>query len=339
MLQFGWKAGPEQYEPNDLLAYAIAAEAAGFDALETSDHFQPWAEVGHACFAWTWLGAVAARTTKIRLGTGVTCPILRYHPSIVAQAAATLGVMAPGRAFLCVGTGEALNEYAATGEWPGYDERQERLAEAIELIRSLWTGDEILWEGAYYNTRKARLFTLPSEPIPLYVSTLVPDSAAFAGAYGDGLITVGGKKPEEYREILKNFEDGAGEEGRDPTTMPRLIELNVAYTDDVNAAVECFQKFWAGAFVPALFDQKIYTPRMSQQNGQVVGSDTIKRMCCISSNPDDLVGYVQTFVELGFTHLYFHSAGPDQRAFIENFGRDVLPRLRQLKPAAQGKAA
>lgn len=340
MLEFGWKAAPEQYEPNELLAYAIAAEEAGFDALETSDHFHPWAEVGQACFAWTWLGAAAARTTKIRLGTGVTCPILGYHPAVIAQAAATLGAMAPGRAFLCVGTGEALNEYAATGEWPGYDQRQERLAEAIELIRSLWTGDEILWEGAYYDTRKAKLFTLPSEPIPLYVSTLVPGSAAFAGAYGDGLITVGGKKPEEYREILKNFEDGASEEGRDPTAMPRLIELNVAYTDDVNAAVECFQQYWAGSFVPALFDQKIYTPTMSQQNGQVVGPDTIKRMCCISSNPDDLVAYVQSFVDLGFTQLYFHSAGPDQRAFIERFGRDVLPRLRQLKPsAAQGKAA
>jgi coenzyme F420-dependent glucose-6-phosphate dehydrogenase len=339
MLQFGWKAGPEQYDPNALLEYAIAAEEAGFDSLEASDHFHPWAEDGQACFVWTWLGAVAARTKRIHLGTGVTCPILRYDPAVIAQASATLGVMAPERAFLCVGTGEALNEYAATGEWPGYDDRQQRLAEAIELIRSLWSGDEVTWEGAYYTTHKAKLYTHPSTPIPLYVSTLVPGSAAFAGAYGDGMITVGGKKPEQYREILKNFEEGASEEGCDPSQMPRLVELNVAYTDDLDGAVEYFRKFWAGSFIPALFDQKIYTPKMSQQNGEVVGPDTIKRMCCISSNPDDHVRYVQQFVDLGFTDLYFHSAGPDQRAFIDGFGRDVLPRLRQLKPAQDGQAA
>jgi coenzyme F420-dependent glucose-6-phosphate dehydrogenase len=136
--------------------------------------------------------------------------------------------MAPGRVFLCVGTGEALNEYAATGMWPGYTERQERLAEAIQLIRQLWSGEEVTFRGTYYQTRKAKLWTRSDRPIPLYISSMVPNSARFAGKHGDGLITVGGQQPEEYRQILRNFEAGAQEAQKDAATMPKLIELNVA---------------------------------------------------------------------------------------------------------------
>lgn len=330
MVQLGWKAGPEQFPPVDLLNYAIAAEQAGFDFLEVSDHFNPWSEAGQACFSWTWLGAAAARTSKIAMGTGVTCPILRYNPAIIAQAAATLSHFAPNRTFLCVGTGEALNEYAATGEWPGYDERQDMLAEAIDLIRLLWSGDQITFEGEYYNTRKAKLYTPPASDIPLYISTMVPDSATFAGEYGDGLISVGGKEPDLYRQIIQNFENAANDEepGGDTSQMPKLIELNVEYTDDVETAVENSKKYWAGTFIPALFDQKIYTPKMSQENGKAVGSDTIKKMTCISANPDDHVKFVQQYVDLGFTHLVFHSADPNQSAFLEAYGRDVLPKMR-----------
>ena len=327
-IQLGWKAGPEQYPPDELLDYAVAAEQAGFESIDVSDHFHPWSEAGQACFTWTWLGAAAARTSRIHLGTGVTCPILRYDPAVVAQMAATLGVMASGRAFLCVGTGEALNEYAATGAWPGYEERQERLMEAIDLIRRLWSGDEVTHEGIYYETRKARLYTRPQQPIPLYVSTLAPESAIFAGHCGDGLITVGGEPPEHYRKILENFERGAKAEGKNPAQMPKLIELGVAYTGDDQAAIAARQKYWAGTYVPALFDQKIYTPAMSAKNGQAVGADTIKQRSCISANPDDHVTYAMRYLELGFTTLFFHSAGPDQRAFIEGYGRDVLPRIR-----------
>src|SRR5919206_1480568 len=132
-LHLGWKAGTEQYDPAELLEYAIAAEESGFDSIEASDHFHPWSEKGQACFVWTWLGAVAAQTKRILLGTGVTCPTLRYHPAVIAQAAATLACMAPGRVFLGVGTGEALNEYSATGEWPEYNVRRAQMAEAVEL--------------------------------------------------------------------------------------------------------------------------------------------------------------------------------------------------------------
>lgn len=152
-LQLGWKAGTEQYPPEQLLEYAIAAEKAGFDSIDVSDHFHPWSERGQACFVWTWLGAAAAKTNRIILGTGVTCPILRYHPAIVAQAAATLACLAPRRAFLGIGTGEALNEYSATRLWPAYKTRQAQMIEAIELIRALWSGEAVTHHGAYYDAQ------------------------------------------------------------------------------------------------------------------------------------------------------------------------------------------
>lgn len=328
MAQLGWKAGPEQYPPVELLDYAVVAEQAGFDSIDVSDHFHPWSEEGQAAFTWTWLGAVAARTRNIHMGPGVTCPILRYHPAIIAQAAATLSHFAPGRVYLGVGTGEALSEYAAVGQWPEYNERQARLAEAIELIRVLWSGEEVTFKGTFYQTHKAKLYTPPAAPIPIYVSSLVPESASFAGQHGDGLITVGGKQPELYQQIQKQFEDAAKKAGKNPARMPRLIELNVAYTRDTEAAIAEQKRYWAGSYIPALYDQRIYTPAMSAQNGQVVGSDTIKQMACISPNPEDHVAFAQQYLSLGFDQIFFHSAGPDQRAFLEGYGRDVLPRLR-----------
>jgi coenzyme F420-dependent glucose-6-phosphate dehydrogenase len=328
MLKLGWKAGTEQYGPVELLEYAVLAEQAGFDSISASDHFHPWSEIGEACFVWNWLGAAAAKTRKIVLGTGVTCPILRYHPAVVAQAAATLACLAPGRCFLGIGTGEALNEYSATAQWPAYKVRQAQTAEAIELIRALWSGEKITHKGIYYQTRQAKLYTLPKQSIPLYVSTMVPNSARFAGQYGDGLITVGGEEPETYRGIFANFEAEAQKAAKDPKRMPRMIEIGVAYTDDEEKAIECRKKYWAGTFVPALFTERIYTPKMSEENGKVVGADVIKEAVCISADPKDHIDLARRYIDMGFDHLIFHSAGPDQRAFLEGYGRDVLPRLR-----------
>ena len=269
LMQLGWKAGPEQYPPVELCDYAVVAEQAGFESIDSSDHFHPWSEEGQASFVWTWFGAVATRTSRIHMGPGVTCPIFRYHPAVIAQAAATLTHFAPGRVYLAVGTGEALNEFAATGMWPGYDERQARMAEAIELIRALWTGEEVSFAGTYYHTHKAKLYTPPVSPIPLYISSVVPESASFAGKYGDGLMTVGGKQPEIYQSIMQNFEQGAIDNGKDPKTMPRLIELNVAYTDDMDGAVQEMKKYWASTFVPALFYANIYSPKMAAETGEL----------------------------------------------------------------------
>ncbi|MDB5901234.1 MAG: family F420-dependent class oxidoreductase [Betaproteobacteria bacterium] len=330
MLQLGWKAGTEQYPPDELLGYAIVAEEAGFDSIDASDHFHPWSESGQACFVWSWLGAAAARTRRIVLGTGVTCPILRYHPAVIAQAAATMACMAPRRFYLGVGTGEALNEYSSTGDWPGYKVRQEQMAEAIELMRALWTGEKVTHRGAYYQTRQAKLYTRPDEPIPLYISAMVPNSADFAGKHGDALITVGGAEPDKYRKIIESFEAGAKDAGKHPSRMPRMVELGVAYTEDADAAIEHRKAYWAGTFVPALFTERIYTPAMSEENGKVVGADMIRQSTCISADPDEHIEFARRYIDLGFDHLIFHCAGPDQRAFLEGYGRDVLPRLREL---------
>lgn len=334
MLRLGWKAGPEQYPPVELMEYAVTADKAGFDLIDVSDHFSPWSEAGQAPFTWTWLGAVATHTNHSILSPGVTCPILRYHPSVIAQAAATVSHFAPNRTWLGLGTGEAINEFAATGQWPSYKERRERLAEAIEIIRALWSGEELTYEGKYYQTRKAKLYTPPASPISIIVSALVPHSAEFAGKYGDGLWTTGGKQPDLYKSIIKNFEESARKAGKDPSGMPRLIELNVAYTNNIDAAIQEQLKYWAGTYVPALFDQKIYTPKMSQENGEVVGADTVKKTGCFSSNPEDHAKYVQQYIDLGFDGPILHTAGPDQRAFLENYARDVFPRLRSLSKAA-----
>jgi len=330
MLQLGWKAGTEQYPPDQLLDYVVAAEAAGFDSVDASDHFQPWAEKGQACFVWSWLGAAAAKTKSITLGTGVTCPILRYHPAIIAQAAATMSCLAPGRFFLGVGTGEALNEYSSTGLWPSYNERRVQLEEAIRLIRALWLGEKVSHNGTYYEAHKAKLYTPPASPIPIYVSAMVPNSAPFAAQHGDGLITTG-SDPESAADIREAFEAAATEAGKNASAMPRMIELAVAYAADRNEAIEIRKAYWAGTAVPALFTERIYTPEMSEKNGKVVGSDTIAQSACISNDPEEHVKFAQAYTDAGYNHLIFHCAGPDQRAFLEGYGRDVLPRLRQTQ--------
>ncbi|HEX2226123.1 MAG TPA: TIGR03557 family F420-dependent LLM class oxidoreductase [Candidatus Binatia bacterium] len=339
MLHLGWKAGTEQYPPDELLEYAVAAEEAGFDSISVSDHFHPWAEQGQACFVWTWLGALAAKTKKIKFGTGVTCPILRYHPAVIAQAAATVAWLAPERFFLGVGTGEALNEYSATAQWPDYKIRQAQMAEAIDLMRALWTGEKITHRGVYYQTRQAKLYTRPKDSIPIYVSSMVPNSARFAGTYGDGLITVGGEEPDTYEEMFANFKAGAKEAGKKPAQMPRMVELGVEFTDDEENAISIRKAYWAGTFVPALFTQRIYTPAMAEQNGRVVGSDAMKEGVCISADADDHIKLAQKYIDMGFDHLVFHAAGPDQRAFLEAYGRDVLPKLRKRAKAKSRSAS
>ncbi|TAK28381.1 MAG: TIGR03557 family F420-dependent LLM class oxidoreductase [Chloroflexota bacterium] len=336
---FGWKAAPEQYPPNELLDYAIAAEQAGFDVLEASDHFHPWSESGQAALVWPLLGAIAARTQHIRIGSGVTCPILRYNPAVIAQAVATLGAMAPGRVFLGVGTGEALNEFPITAQWPPYHERQERLAEAIDLIRALWTGAEVTFHGTYYQTRRAKLYTLPQEVIPIYISSMVPNSAAFAGRYGDGLFAAGGKEPPELRQMIQSFETGAREAGRDPSTMSRHVELRVAFTKDTTAAVESIRQYWASSFLPAMYNFGIYTSATAQENGKLVGDEIIRQQTLISDDPDVHVKRAEEMLDLGFDHIYFFCAGPDQRAFLEAYGKEVLPRLRQRAGERQHRRA
>jgi coenzyme F420-dependent glucose-6-phosphate dehydrogenase len=326
-LILGWKAGCEQYSPGDLLKQAVAADRTGFDSINVSDHFHPWSEDGQSCFTWTWLGAAAALVKRIELGTGVTCPILRYHPAVIAQAMATVDFMSPGPTYLGLGTGEALNEYSAVGKWPDYNVRQDMLRESIDLIRALWTGDKVSFCGYHYCSQDAKLYTKPKRDIPIFISSLVPESAYFAGQYGDGLIT-GGNSPDVLRQILDNFDQGARDAGKDPAAMPKQIECFVAYTDEEETAMEEWKKYWAGTKIHAMLLQRLYTPKMSATNGSVVSNDVIRKTMCISKDPGEQAQYAQNYIDMGFNRLYFHSAGPDQLAFIKGYAGNVLPLIR-----------
>ena len=211
----GFVLSHEQFPANQLVEFAPQAEAAGFDALSTSDHFQPWqANEGHVGMAWVTLAAVGQRTQRVPFGTGVTCPSYRYNPAIVAEAFATLGLLYPGRVFLGVGTGEALNEVTAGGGWGHYRERADRLIEAVQVIRALWTGETVNFTGRHFAVKNARLYDLPSTPVPIYIAAEGPKSARLAGEHGDGLIT--DSKSAVMPEIRQAFEDGSPVGGQRP---------------------------------------------------------------------------------------------------------------------------
>ena len=224
MLRFGYKASAEQFGPRQLLDYAVLAEELGFDSCFVSDHFQPWRHTGgHAPFSFAWMAALGERTRRITIGTSVVTPTFRYHPSIVAQAVATLGALHPGRIVLGVGTGESLNEVPSTGlDWPGFREREGRLREAVALMRRLWTEERVSHHGPYYRTENATIYDRPEKPVPIYMGASGPKAAFMAGELGDGFICTSGKNPDLYREtLLPNLERGrkaagVGMEGLEP---------------------------------------------------------------------------------------------------------------------------
>jgi len=216
-MHYGFKASAEQFGPRELLEISVHAEQTGLDVIAISDHFQPWRHTGgHAPAALPWLGATVERTKSARIGTSVLTPTLRYEPAIVAQAFATLGCLAPGRVFLGIGTGEAMNETPATGrEFPGAKERRMRLAEAITVMRKLWTDERVDFEGEYYKLSNATVYDRPDEPVPVYVAASGPLAAKLVGRVGDGFICTSGKDPQLYRDLLDNVAEGAGKAGRD----------------------------------------------------------------------------------------------------------------------------
>jgi len=341
MLVLGYKASTEQFPPNDLLDYTVEAENAGFDSVDASDHFHPWRNDGvHCSFVWTWLGAAAARTKKIHLGTGVTCPTIRYNPAVVAEMAATMGVMFPERFWLGLGTGEALNEAATTGYWPEYPERRERLIEAVEIIRGLFDGEHLTYRGRYYETKDAHLYDLPRQRVPIFIAASGKDSAAIAGRYGDGWITTGGASgPERDRkELIPALEASAKREGRDPAKIMRAVEIAVVYANDKQEGLRQ-ARLWASGEFPAAHKYGYYDPRDMQKFGSYVSDQTLEGHWFISGDPDAHVQLAEKYLQAGFTHLFFHSPGQQQREFIQFYGQQVLPRLRQKYGQQQQPAA
>ena len=332
-LILGYKASAEQFAPRDLLEFSVHAEACGFDSIVVSDHFQPWRHTdGHAPYSFAWMGALAERTKRVRLGTSVVTPTFRYHPAIVAQAMGTLDQLANGRAFLGVGTGESLNEVPVLGiEWPPFKERFGRLREAVELMRRLWTEDFVSFEGEYFRTKDATVYDKPAGHLPLYVAGAGAQAARFAGRVADGFICTSGKAWELYREtLLPGVEEGATKAGRDPARIEKMIEMKVSFDTDRQRALED-TRIWAALALPPEAKVGVEDPREMERLAAELPIEKAASRWIVSSDPDEQVEKIKPYLEMGFTHLVFHAPGNDQRRFLELYAEQVLPRLRRMK--------
>jgi coenzyme F420-dependent glucose-6-phosphate dehydrogenase len=335
-LTLGYKASAEQFAPRELLDFSVHAEECGFDSIVVSDHFQPWRHTdGHAPYSFAWMGALAARTKRARLGTSVVTPTFRYHPAIVAQAMGTLDQLSGGRMLLGIGTGESLNEVPVLGiEWPGFKERFGRLREAIELMRRLWTEDFVTFEGQYFHTVNATVYDKPLGRLPLYVAAAGRQAALLAGRVADGFICTSGKAMELYREtLLPAVAEGADKAGRDPSTIEKMIEMKVSFDTDRRRALED-TKIWAALALPPESKVGIEDPREMERLAAELPVEKAASRWVVSSDPDEQVEQIRPYLEMGFTHLVFHAPGDDQKRFIELYAEKVFPKLRAWKPGA-----
>ena len=330
MITIGYKASAEQFGPRELLDFACLAETVGFDSVFVSDHFQPWRHTdGHAPLSFAWLGALGARTSRVRIGTSVLTPTFRYHPSIVAQAFGTLGAMFPGRMILGVGTGESLNEVPATGmAWPDFKERFARMREALTLIRTLWSEERVSFEGAYYRTEKATIYDRPDTPIPIYVAAGGGVVAKYAGRAGDGFICTSGKAPELYRDtLLPGVEAGLAASGRPASALDRMIEVKVSFDEDAATAL-ADTRHWAALALSPEEKMSVEDPVEMERLAAQLPIERAAGRWLVSSDPEAHVEQIRPYVEMGFRHLVFHAPGPDQARFLRLYGREILPRLR-----------
>jgi coenzyme F420-dependent glucose-6-phosphate dehydrogenase len=333
-LTLGYKASAEQFDPRELVEIAVAAEAHGMESVAVSDHFQPWRhEGGHAPFSLTWMAAVGERTSTIRIGTSVMTPTFRYNPAVIAQAFASMGVMYPGRIFLGVGTGEALNEIAtgfAGGEqaWPDFKERFARLREAVDLMRQLWSEDRVSFEGQYYSTKDASIYDRPATPIPVYIAAGGPVVARYAGRAGDGFICTSGKGRELYVDaLIPAVAEGAAKVERDSSQIDRMIEIKLSYDESYDTALDN-TRFWSPLALSKEQKHDITDPVEMERAADALPIEQIASRWIVGSDPDEVASAIGEYIDMGFNHLVFHAPGDDQRRFLELFERDLAPRLR-----------
>jgi len=328
-LTFGYAAMLEQFHPSEVVDLTALAEEHGFSGCMAADHFQPWVpQQGQAAFVWNVLTAVGERT-RGDMGPGVTCPSFRFHPAMVAQAAATLEAMYPGRSWLGVGSGEALNEHVIGGYWPEAGERSRRMFEAIELIKKLFdasvAGKDIKHKGEFFTMETSRLWTMPEVAPPVLVATAGPINAKKTGKFADGIITVGAPL-EKIEGLFAKFAEGAREAGKDPDTMPKVLQLHMSWAATDEEALSNALTEWpnGGMKFPKA---DIRSPHDFAQMAKLVRAEDFEGRMVISSDPDEHRAYIQRFVDLGFDRIYLHNVGRNQAEWIEVFGRDVLPKL------------
>lgn len=318
MARIGFTLSSEEQPPQTLVEHAKAAEAAGFDFLSISDHYHPWVDrQGQSPFVWSVIGAVAQATERIGLITGVTCPTTRIHPAIIAQAAATAACLMPGRFSLGVGSGENLNEHILGDRWPSVDIRQERLEEAIEVIRSLWSGSLVSHRGRHYEVENARIYTLPEELPPILVATAGEQATELAGRVGDGMV---GLIPEP--SVIEGFRE-AGGEGK-----PTYGQIHVCWAESREQAVETAHEWWPNAGVPGNLFIELPLPSHFEEAASTVDSETVAESVICGPDPEPVIEEVRKFTDAGYSHVYLHQVGPDRPEAIGFLGREVLPEFR-----------
>ncbi|MCS5718900.1 TIGR03557 family F420-dependent LLM class oxidoreductase [Herbiconiux sp. CPCC 205763] len=330
-IQVGYAAMLEQFHPSEAVALSAYAEEHGFSGVMAADHFQPWVpRQGQSSFVWNVLAAVGERT-RGDFGPGVTSPSFRWHPAMVAQASATLGAMYPGRHWLGLGSGEALNEHIVGGYWPEAPERINRMFEAVDIINKLFTaslaGKDVKHSGTFFKLESTRLWTMPERAPEILVATAGPVTARRAGRTVDGLITVGAPL-EKISGLFTKFDEGAREAGKDPSTMPRVLQLHLSWAATDEEAMASALREWpnGGMRFPKA---DIRSPFEFEQLAKMVRPEDFDGRLVISSDPDVHRAHIQRFADLGFDKIYLHNVGRNQREWIDVFGRDVLPKLHR----------
>ncbi len=315
-MRIGFFLSCEEYSPAELVAQAAAAERAGFEALWISDHFHPWNdEQGESPFVWSVIGAMS-QVCSLPITTAVTCPTVRIHPAIIAQAAATSAVLTEGRFILGVGTGEALNEHVLGDAWPSIDVRLEMLEEAVELIRLLWQGGFATHRTRHYRVDHARIYTLPETPPPIYVSGFGPKATDVAARIGDGYIST-----KNEPDLVSRFKKASG-------GKPAQAGTKVAYAPTVDEAVSHAHRLWSTSGLPGELAQVLPSPRHFEQAAELVTEDDTRATAVAGPDPDTHLHAAKEYADAGYDELYVANMGPHHLAMIDFYGREVLPHLQ-----------
>lgn len=319
MAEIGYSLSSEEHSPNDLVRDAKRAEEVGFTYALISDHYHPWVNhQGQNPFVWSVLGGIAHATQRLRIGTGVTCPLIRMHPAIVAQAAATTAVMMPGRFFLGVGSGEFLNEHILGDPWPLFDTRLGMLEEAVHIMRLLWMGGQQSFEGEFYHLDRATLYTLPQEPIPVVFAAVGEKATDLAGHIGDGLISTAPKT-----ETIQRFEQ-AGGKGK-----PRYGQLTVSWAPTDAEARRAAFEWWPNGAVPGhTLSTDLPTANHFEDVLELATEDQVAESVTCSADPQQHIAAIQKYIDAGFENVYVHQVGPDQEGFFRFYQREVLPKFK-----------
>jgi G6PDH family F420-dependent oxidoreductase len=320
MPKLGYSLSSEEHPPLDLVRYAKRAEQTGFDFALISDHYHPWIErQGHSPFVWSVIGGIAEATERLILGTGVTCPIIRTHPAIIAQAAATAAMMMPGRFFLGLGTGENLNEHILGEHWPPIHVRREMLEEAVEVLRLLWRGGNQNHRGEYYRVENARLFSLPDKPPPIAIAASGTASAELAGRIGQGLISTA---PQE--KLVQKFRASNG-----GSENPCYGQLAVCWAKTEGEARKISREWWPVTAIPGKLMTELATPAELEAAAELVTEDQVAAQIVCGPDAEKHLAKIRGFADAGFDHVYVHQVGPDQEGFFRFYEREILPKARR----------